>query len=250
MGQGHGKEKIVGGVSCLDVAKSTGLGVEQVQLLFEEWLRSGNKYTVMDRDHFVEFMGRMAPAFPDVPAVQERGFAFALFELLDQDHTGRVSFQNLASGMAILAQGDADAKAKMLFQSCDLNHDGSITRDELRESIAKAVKSTVLLMMFKYSSTGEAETPASASERAAKIKALTNQLTSKTEIDQFVTAIFAADDNNDGSLSCDEWLHHYKTNPALYRFFQFSTGQLTAHLSSVSGDQINVEDVALVPMKS
>lgn len=40
----------------------------------------------------------------------------------------------------------------------------------------------------------------------------------------FMNKVFQSDDNQDGMISLEEWLKHYKTNTAIQRVIEVSTG--------------------------
>lgn len=45
------------------------------------------------------------------------------------------------------------------------------------------------------------------------------------QADKFVELVFAADKDNTGSLSLDEWLKAYNENPSIKHFMSFATGE-------------------------
>jgi len=62
-----------------------------------------------------------------------------MFQLLDVDQTGEIDFREYLVGSALLSQGDTgmSERMKFVFSSIDLNHDGKITFDEMKQSLQK-----------------------------------------------------------------------------------------------------------------
>ncbi|GAB5363151.1 hypothetical protein AAMO2058_000858800 [Amorphochlora amoebiformis] len=58
-----------------------------------------------------------------------------LFETLDYNVTGQTNFEQYTFGIYILTRADADMRKRLAFEFCDMDADGSVSRDDLRESL-------------------------------------------------------------------------------------------------------------------
>ncbi|XP_053691417.1 Kv channel-interacting protein 4-like [Sabethes cyaneus] len=60
-------------------------------------------------------------------------YAHYVFNTLDKDHTGILSFENFVQGLSILSRGSLEEKLCWTFSLYDINHDGKITREEMTD---------------------------------------------------------------------------------------------------------------------
>ncbi|GAB0094086.1 Kv channel-interacting protein 4 isoform X1 [Sergentomyia squamirostris] len=65
-------------------------------------------------------------------------YAHYVFNTLDQDRTGIVSFEEFVQGLSILSRGSLEEKLRWTFSLYDINGDGFITREEMTD-IATAI---------------------------------------------------------------------------------------------------------------
>ncbi|XP_046431009.1 Kv channel-interacting protein 1-like isoform X1 [Neodiprion fabricii] len=62
-------------------------------------------------------------------------YAHYVFNTLDQDHSGLLSFEDFVTGLSILSRGSMDEKLRWTFSLYDINGDGCITRDEMTDIV-------------------------------------------------------------------------------------------------------------------
>ncbi|XP_015609076.1 Kv channel-interacting protein 1 isoform X2 [Cephus cinctus] len=62
-------------------------------------------------------------------------YAHYVFNTLDQDHSGLLSFEDFVMGLSILSRGSMDEKLRWTFSLYDINGDGCITRDEMTDIV-------------------------------------------------------------------------------------------------------------------
>lgn len=62
-------------------------------------------------------------------------FVRNMFDLIDKDKNGNVSFREFLDMMVIFAKGTADDKSKLLFDMYDVRGQGRLSKDEFRTMI-------------------------------------------------------------------------------------------------------------------
>eukprot|EP00727_Mastigamoeba_balamuthi_P002154 m51a1_g11936 putative calcium-binding protein (193) ;mRNA; f:715257-716114 len=80
----------------------------------------------LDRQEF-RHLFELRPILKNVKAEQMN----ALFDAFDTDHSGTVSFKEMAVALSILGKGTKEQKLSYLFDLYDLDKSNSLTRDEV-----------------------------------------------------------------------------------------------------------------------
>ncbi|KAF9804633.1 hypothetical protein SFRURICE_014541 [Spodoptera frugiperda] len=62
-------------------------------------------------------------------------YAHFVFNTLDQDRSGLLSFEEFVTGLSILSRGTLEEKLRWTFSLYDINGDGCITKDEMTEIV-------------------------------------------------------------------------------------------------------------------
>ncbi|XP_043464475.1 Kv channel-interacting protein 1-like [Leptopilina heterotoma] len=62
-------------------------------------------------------------------------YAHYVFNTLDQDHSGLLSFEDFVTGLSILSRGSIEEKLRWTFSLYDINGDGCITREEMTDIV-------------------------------------------------------------------------------------------------------------------
>lgn len=62
-------------------------------------------------------------------------YAHYVFNTLDHDHSGLLSFEDFVQGLSILSRGSLDEKLRWTFSLYDINGDGFITREEMTDIV-------------------------------------------------------------------------------------------------------------------
>ncbi|XP_046658324.1 Kv channel-interacting protein 1 isoform X4 [Homalodisca vitripennis] len=62
-------------------------------------------------------------------------YAHYVFNSLDQDRSGLLSFEDFVHGLSILSRGSLDEKLRWTFSLYDINGDGRITREEMTDIV-------------------------------------------------------------------------------------------------------------------
>ncbi|XP_071627645.1 calsenilin isoform X1 [Temnothorax longispinosus] len=73
-------------------------------------------------------------------------YAHYVFNTLDQDHSGLLSFEDFVTGLSVLSRGSIDEKLRWTFSLYDINGDGCITREEMTDIVT-----AVYELMGKFS---------------------------------------------------------------------------------------------------
>uniref|UniRef100_A0A1B0EZ93 EF-hand domain-containing protein n=1 Tax=Phlebotomus papatasi TaxID=29031 RepID=A0A1B0EZ93_PHLPP len=91
---------------------------------------------VVREDTFKVFYSQF---FPQAGLYANSGqYAHYVFNTLDQDRSGIVSFEEFVQGLSILSRGSLEEKLRWTFSLYDINGDGFITREEMTD-IATAI---------------------------------------------------------------------------------------------------------------
>lgn len=101
-----------------EVASKTGFTVDQVRKIMEHWPGGQEE---MAKPSFRKFLARSASVLPSVPGLNDPAQSDLLFDVFDSDHSGKVSFHEFFGGVAVLAKGTPDEKARLVFSCIDLN---------------------------------------------------------------------------------------------------------------------------------
>ncbi|XP_057654178.1 Kv channel-interacting protein 4-like isoform X2 [Diorhabda carinulata] len=75
-----------------------------------------------------------AQFFPQ--GVNSSQYAHYVFNTLDQDHSGLISFEDFVQNLSILSRGSLDEKLRWAFSLYDINGDGCITREEMTDIVS------------------------------------------------------------------------------------------------------------------
>lgn len=62
-------------------------------------------------------------------------YAHYVFNTLDQDHSGLISFEDFVQNLSILSRGSLEEKLRWAFTLYDINGDGYITREEMTDIV-------------------------------------------------------------------------------------------------------------------
>nr|CAI5829595.1 unnamed protein product [Callosobruchus analis] len=107
-------------------------------------------------------------------------YAHYVFNTLDQDHSGLISFEDFVQNLSILSRGSLEEKLQWAFSLYDINGDGYITREEMTD-IVTAI----------YDLMGKMVEPS------------IEECTVKERVDRIFEKM---DKNNDGVVTLDEFL--------------------------------------------
>ena len=134
-------------VSMATVRKMVGLEKVPVITLFEIFAEGADEDGVIDRetfhDCFDSIMSRSVGAGNLTPhqAEQAQVQINRLFDVFKSDDKPRaVSFDEVASGLSIMAGGDRDEKVRAAFELYDINDDGFISFDEVSKEYPGGTK--------------------------------------------------------------------------------------------------------------
>ncbi|CAH0553246.1 unnamed protein product [Brassicogethes aeneus] len=62
-------------------------------------------------------------------------YAHYVFNTLDQDHSGLISFEDFVHNLSVLSRGSLEEKLRWAFTLYDINGDGCITREEMTDIV-------------------------------------------------------------------------------------------------------------------
>ncbi|XP_049820537.1 Kv channel-interacting protein 1 isoform X3 [Aethina tumida] len=74
-----------------------------------------------------------AQFFPQ--GVNSSQYAHYVFNTLDQDHSGLISFEDFVQNLSLLSRGSLEEKLRWAFTLYDINGDGCITREEMTDIV-------------------------------------------------------------------------------------------------------------------
>ncbi|XP_055681193.1 Kv channel-interacting protein 1-like isoform X1 [Lutzomyia longipalpis] len=121
-------------------------------------------------------------------------YAHYVFNTLDQDRSGIVSFEEFVQGLSILSRGSLEEKLRWTFSLYDINGDGFITREEMTD-IATAI----------YDLAGHIPSDPIAALEEEKIREKVDRIFQKM------------DTNSDGVITLDEFLDCCQNDEAISR---------------------------------
>jgi len=153
---------------------------------------------VLSRDQFMEVKG----AILDAAGVQRpsQDVSDAVFDLFDKDDNDSVDMMEIICGVSLLCKGDEEKKVEAVFMMFDENGDGFVTIDEMYKFLRVVFKVVCTpSVMEVVNSVG---VPIDSIEDMASATAL--------------ECFQAADLNNDGKLSLDEfkkWFNAPRADP-------------------------------------
>ncbi|KAH3764623.1 hypothetical protein Pelo_3552 [Pelomyxa schiedti] len=217
-------------VSKADLARGARMTKEQRRALDDAWASCGESH--LNEVKFGKLMGQVRRFFSDCIAIREVEFNGMVFHLLDSEHTGLISRESLFAGLSLLTYGNAKEKAMLAFNFADKNGDGRLTKEELKHSIDVTIFYTQIILTMGLAKTEFASLLDRPGVDALEI--IRNQAiisaqqyvdSSSSLILDTVNKIFAAaDDNNDGIITADDWLKKCEVVPEIRCFFKCATG--------------------------
>ncbi|XP_067635821.1 uncharacterized protein [Eurosta solidaginis] len=118
-------------------------------------------------------------------------YAHYVFNTLDTDNSGIISFEDFVQGLSILSRGSVDEKLRWTFSLYDINGDGHITREEMTE---------IVTAIYELVGRRHDDCP-----EEVKVKYKVEQLFQKM------------DKNQDGVVTLDEFLETCQNDEAISR---------------------------------
>ncbi|XP_060526843.1 Kv channel-interacting protein 1-like isoform X1 [Cylas formicarius] len=113
-------------------------------------------------------------------------YAHFVFNTLDQDHSGLISFEDFVQNLSILSRGSLEEKLRWAFSLYDINGDGFITKEEMTDIVSSV-----------YDLMGKLAEPC------------IDEDTVKEKVDRIFQKM---DKNQDGVVTLDEFLDCCKTD--------------------------------------
>jgi len=181
-------ETIPSSLSLQEIRRITGLENFSVTEVFDQLAQSADTKGELNRPAFFSAFDGIIPAdrLSSLDIEKLRLVLNRLFEIFDSDGNGVVDFQELASGLSVLAGGNRDDKVKSAFELYDIDGDGYIQHPELVKYLT-----SVYRLMFETNPAAKEKVGGISAEELAKITA---------------EDIFAeADTNHDGKIDFEEF---------------------------------------------
>ncbi|KAH8273264.1 hypothetical protein KR018_001043 [Drosophila ironensis] len=126
-------------------------------------------------------------------------YAHYVFNTLDQDRSGIVSFEDFVQGLSILSRGSVEEKLRWTFSLYDINGDGFITREEMTD---------IVTAIYELMGRLPDEFP-----EEEKIKGKVEQIFQKM------------DTNRDGVVTLEEFLEACRNDDAISRSMSYTVRQ-------------------------
>lgn len=98
----------------------------KVEELEEAWKKHGAKTASLSFKQFAPLMASLL----HLDAAANKTLLKRFFELFDEDQSDTIEFEELATALTLLSEGEAEAKMRMLFDMFDLNGDGLVSKAE------------------------------------------------------------------------------------------------------------------------
>jgi len=181
-----------------EMARLTNMRSFNTDELFERFAAAANVRGELTRTLFTDCVRRIMAQGPRLSPDEQMKAEFAidrLFDSLDRNHDGRVDFQELASGLSILAGGSRDDKVRAAFNLYDSDGNGYIDKEEMVNYLL-----SVYRVLFQTQPEVERSLGGITAEELARVT---------TE-----EAFKVADTNNDGQLSFEEFRSWYSADDA------------------------------------
>jgi len=156
----------------------------ELKKLHEEFATRMNADGKLSRDQLSEALGLQGQLDMD--------FLQRLYVAFDTDNCGKVNFREFVSALSVLSRGEIAEKAAFAFDLFDSDHDGAISQEELRACL-KAMNTAL----------GGLEQGAAQTEE---------------DLEVMIKETFEADNNHDGVLSLEEFIHAVQQHPRLLDF--------------------------------
>jgi len=179
MGNEGSKTQSVTNETMRRISGKTHFTVEEVQKLYQSFLRvSGDQKEdgKIDLNEFSLVLG--------IPSV---GFSARVFSAFDTNPNKSLDFEEYCCGLsAISTRASIEEKAKFCFNVYDIDKNGTISRDELKEVLEESLNANLAV-----------------------------QLTPQ-QLERIITnTVKEMDKNGDGSISYEEFLAQAQKNPAI-----------------------------------
>ncbi|KAL1516403.1 hypothetical protein ABEB36_000321 [Hypothenemus hampei] len=116
-------------------------------------------------------------------------YAHYVFNTLDQDHSGLISFEDFVQNLSILSRGSIEEKLRWAFSLYDINGDGYITKEEMTDIVSSV-----------YDLIGKLADPC------------IDEDTIKEKVDRIFQKM---DKNRDGVITLEEFLECCKTDKSI-----------------------------------
>lgn len=183
-------------LTIFEMARLTNMRSYETEELFERFAACASVQGELSRAAFTECVQKImleGPRLSPDDALRAEIACDRLFDALDINHDGHVDFQELASGLSILAGGSRDDKVRAAFKLYDTNSDGSISKNEMYQYLL-----SVYRVLFRSQPDIERQMNGVSAEELARVT--TDE------------AFDVADANNDGELSFEEFRDWYASD--------------------------------------
>ena len=179
MGNSSSKTKGPSESQMLSISQKTYFSLDEVQKLYLSYQRISQSKTEdqkIDVNEFASILG--------IPTI---GFAHRIFAAFDSKPDQSLDFEEYCLGLsAISARSKLEEKAKFCFNVYDIDGNGTISRDELREVLNLSLNSNSCVQL------------------------------SPQQLERIINnTIKEMDKNGDGEINFEEFLHQANSNPAI-----------------------------------
>eukprot|EP00771_Trimastix_marina_P001623 gnl/Trimastix_PCT/2705.p1 GENE.gnl/Trimastix_PCT/2705~~gnl/Trimastix_PCT/2705.p1 ORF type:complete len:275 (-),score=82.91 gnl/Trimastix_PCT/2705:230-1000(-) len=206
-----------------DVAVSVRFSPEELQFMMDTFLRGNPDGFPITREQFKALLTECGKRFQhpllmpsdgvdSVSVFLDDSIMEYLYMQFDADANGTIDFREMALGLSGFIYNDYDAQAELIFNVMDLNHDGSLDRQEVLRSLEKRCASFEKLMGAIFRKL-EAQLGRELSEGTKAQVRAEHRARMAQEAEAKVDEIFRlADLNQDGRISLDEFkTYHAQT---------------------------------------
>ena len=177
----------------------------------------------LNHDEFIQVFGKIYQS-----SEKAEQLAKHIFRSFDADHDGRISFKELMCTMSVTSRGTAREKLEWAFKVYDVNDDGQITIDEIREIVkcTRQVKHTEDddLQLVHKNSKGKIDTTVDSPKTKPDKKVGTLDHLNEEDLDNAMVELFLRmDTDSDGHLSMEEFCEGVQAYPTFIQILNRST---------------------------
>jgi len=198
--------------------------VQQVHGLLNIWKKDYNSKLELNEKEFMSLIEKVQIAFPH-PGLENENFRKTFFVLFDQNHNGKLQFSEVLEGLAILCSGDIKEKARLVFESIDINNDKQLSHKEISDALSKCMSTAQYLLENQLRAAVNPTLMASIKGWAvSKLTGTCFWLLDFPTSQDFETELFKIDTRKTGSITRDEWIAASASNQTLKYFLEFNSG--------------------------
>jgi len=205
-----------------ELARLNSLSYEQV----EEITRIARKHgdgNKLNRDQLDAVLKEVNASHPH-EAFSQPGAVEWIFQLFDTDHSGGIDMSELISGISVFTKGSPEQKAELTFKAYDIDGNGFIDREEMKQIVRKSLDSSYKIAKQEVDKSKKDMQQSGADPMFVVMlemsESMLGMINSPLVIEGLVDEAFKADTDGDNKISLSEWKEFARTNPKARTFLE------------------------------